>query len=115
MTTARTVNILIEDKDLRKLCLDKKLQTKTLGGPGAKKLRARLADLDAAYVVTDLVAGRPHPLERDRAGQFAVSLDGGRRLVFEPGEEPVPLADNGVVDWGRVRSVRIVFIGNYHD
>lgn len=75
---------------------------------------ARLADLRAARVVTELVAGHPEPLSGDRRGQFSLRLDGGRRLVFEP-TDPVPRGDDKAIVWGKVTSVRIVFIGDYHD
>ncbi len=109
------MDILIPDSDLQKLCSTEREQNKRLGKAGAKKLRARLADLQAASRVTDLVAGKPHPLKGDRAGQFAVSLDGGRRLVFESANDPIPVGDDGSVVWDKVTAVRIVFIGDYHD
>ena len=67
---------------------------KKFGMPCAKKLMARLADLQAAETLEDVVAGRPHPLERDRLGQFAVNLHGGVRLVFESADDPVPIKDD---------------------
>jgi len=76
------LRIVYDNKDLEQLCLRDRLQKKQLGQSGARKLRARLADLLAAPRVTDLIAGHPHPLTGDRAGQFALGLDGGRRLVF---------------------------------
>lgn len=103
------------DADLEALCTTERLQKKHLGGVGARKLRARLADLAAAGRVTDLVAGRPHPLKGDRAGQFAVDLDGGRRLVFEPAHDPVPERPDGSPAWDQVTAIRIVYIGDYHD
>jgi len=109
------VIIIFATDHLKSLCEEKRRQQKELGAPGAKKLRARLADLEAATVVTDLVAGRPHPLKGEREGQFAVSLDGGRRVVFEPAVEPPPLDDDGAIAWDRVTSIRVVFIGDYHD
>ena len=69
----------------------------------------------AAANVADLVAGRPHPLKGDRAGQFALDLDRGSRLVFEPAHEPVPIRDDQSIAWDQVTAIRIVFIGDYHD
>lgn len=54
------------------------------------KLRTRLADLIAAESVQDLVYGKPHPLKGKRLGQFAVSLEGAQRLVFEPSNMAIP-------------------------
>lgn len=109
------VEILISDRKLARLCNSQAEQQKRLGTKGAKNLRSRLADLDAVARVTDLVAGHPHPLAGNRAGQFALRLDGGRRLVFEPAHEPVPLRKDGSIAWEQVTSIRIVFIGDYHD
>ncbi len=100
---------------LRALCTSERQAVRELGQSGAKKLFARLADLKAADYVDELVAGKPHPLKYDRSGQFAVSLEGGKRLVFQSDNEPVPLDGDGMVDWKRVTRVCIVFIGDYHD
>lgn len=108
------MDILFATVDLERLCLEERRAKKELGGPCAKKLRTRLADLAAARNVTDLVAGHPHPLQGDRRGQFALRLHGGYRLVFEPAQLPAPLHD-GAIDWSQVTAVRIVFIGDYHD
>jgi toxin HigB-1 len=69
----------------------------------------------AAEVVTDLVAGRPHPLKGDRLGEFALDLEGGRRLVFESANEPILVDENSAIDWSKVTQIRIVFVGDYHD
>jgi proteic killer suppression protein len=65
--------------------------------------------------VRELVAGRPHPLKGDRAGQLALDLAGGKRLVFEPIEDPIPQHQDGNIDWSKVTQVCIVFVGDYHD
>lgn len=109
------MDIDFADNDLERLCSVEREQKKRLGATGSRKLRARLADLMAVSCVSELVAGRPHPLIRDRTGQFAVDLDGARRLVFEPAADPAPRRDNGVVAWERVTAVRILYIGDYHD
>lgn len=109
------MEISFKTKKLKKLCEQTKLAAKELGPKGAKKLRARMADLAGFLVVTDLCAGRPHPLTGDRAGQFALDLDHPRRLVFEPDHDPIPRKDDGGIDWSQVTRVRIIWIGDYHD
>jgi proteic killer suppression protein len=109
------VDIFFSTKELEKLCKDERKQTRELGAAGGRRLRARLADLAAAANVGALVAGRPHPLKAARLGQFALDLDGGNRLVFEPADEPFPRGADGAINWPAVRSVRILYIGNYHD
>jgi len=106
------VDIHFASKKLEKLCVDPREATKALGADSARKLRSRLADLQAAETVLELVAGRPHPLTGSRAGQFAVDLAGGQRLVFRAaGQE----TEAGRPDWKRVTAIEIVFIGDYHD
>lgn len=77
--------------DLRGLCHDDRRGEKELGAVGAKKLRARLDDLAATTCLEEMrtLPGRIHPLKYDRAGELALDLDGGCRLVFRPCE-PVP-------------------------
>ncbi len=109
------MKIHIPDDDLRALCEQQRLAIRKLGAPCARKLRGRLADLQAAAHVRELVAGHPHPLQGDRAGQFALGLHGGIRLVFEPDHEPVPERPDGGIDWAQVTQITIIFIGDYHD
>jgi toxin HigB-1 len=109
------MEITFSDRKLQKLCEQPAIAQKKLGASGARKLRSRLADLLAAETVQELIAGRPHPLKGDRAGQFAVDLDSGNRLVFESANDPIPYKDDGSIDWSNVSQVCIVFIGDYHD
>ncbi len=87
---------------------------KKWGNELAQKLMARLADLNAASNVSELTAGRPHPLDYDRKGQFAVDLNNMIRLIFEPANEPIPKCADETIDWNKVTMVRIICIGDYH-
>jgi toxin HigB-1 len=109
------MEITFSDHKLQKLCEQLKIANKKLGKDCARKLRSRLADLEAATSVQDLVAGRPHPLKGDRIGQFALDLQGGKRLVFESANDPIPYQEDGSIYWAQVTAVRIVFVGDYHD
>lgn len=104
-----------KDKKTRQLCEKKTVAEKKLGAACARKLRTRLDDLEAASRVTELVAGNPHPLKGDRAGQFALDLAGGWRLVFAPDHDTCPVRPDGGVDWSQVTIVCIEYIGDYHD
>lgn len=109
------MRVTFKDGKLQKLCVQQAVAEKQLGKGCAHKLRTRLADLDAAGSVRDLVAGRPHPLKGDRLGQFALDLGGAKRLVFKPADDPIPSKEDGSIDWLKVTQVCIVFIGDYHD
>ncbi len=108
------MEISFKTKKLQKLCEQANQAERALGTKGAKKLRARLADLAVCAAVSDLCAGRPHPLEGDRAGQLALDLDHPRRLVLEPDHVPIPKREDGSIDWSQVTRVRIIEIGDYH-
>lgn len=109
------MEIFFGDAKLQNLCEQYAIAQRKLGQACARKLQSRLADLNAASSVQELVAGRPHPLKGDRMGQFALDLDGGRRLVFKPVNDPIPQKNDESIDWARVTKVCIIFIGDYHD
>lgn len=109
------MEIHFKDKNVRKLCEKQGDAEKEHGANCARKLRARLSELEAASRVTDLLAGRPHPLKGDRAGQFALDLAGGKRLVFTPDHDPCPTHPEGGIDWTQVTIVLIECVEDYHD
>jgi len=109
------MDIEFSSPDLQVLCEQQRIMTKQLGDICSRKLRTRLSDLRAVVSVAELSAGRPHPLKGDRTGQFALDLHGGKRLVFEPANIPVPIFEDGSIAWVLVTKVRIIFIGDYHD
>ena len=109
------MDIDFSNTKLRALCEQQARMVGAFGLPCAKKLQNRLADLEAAASVAELVAGRPHPLKGDRLGEFSVDLHGAVRLVFEANHDPVPRNADKSIAWNQVNRVRIVFIGDYHE
>jgi proteic killer suppression protein len=109
------MDVSFASEELAELCQSRRKAVRELGMPCARKLSSRLADMSAAAHVGELVAGHPHPLKGDRSGQFSVRLDGGKRLVFSPAVIPIPVHEDGSVDWRQVTRVRVDFIGNFHD
>jgi toxin HigB-1 len=76
----------------------------------------RLTDMAAATTLEDLrqLPGQCHELTGDRKGQLALDLAGGKRLIFEPSENPPPIKDDGGLAWERVDAVRVLEITDYH-
>ena len=109
-----TLEINFKDKKIRELCEKQVVAEKKLGVACARKLRARLSDLESVSCVTDLVAGNPHPLKGNRAGQLALDLAGGWRLVFAADHDQCPTRQDGSIDWSQVTIVSIEYIGDYH-
>lgn len=115
MLSGGFLDILFANDRLRALCNDDRKAKKELGAAGAKKLRARLDDLEAAACLEVMrpLPGHCHELKHDRAGELAVYLDGGCRLGFRPCE-PVPRKPDGGLDWTKVTSIEVVYVGDYH-
>lgn len=109
------MKVSYEDDDVETLCKYKKVATKKLGMESAKNLQRRLNELHAASAVSELAIGRPHPLRYDRAGQFAVDLHRGQRLIFKPTLQPPPLKEDGSIDWSQVADITIINAEDYHD
>ena len=60
-----------------------------VGKASAAKLQRRLTELHAAGVVGELVIGRPHPLEYDRAGQFTIMWNDPALNIPWPARRPI--------------------------
>lgn len=110
------MNIVFATEPLEALCNDDRLLRKKWGKAQAGCLRRRLDDLSAARCLEDArhLPGGLHELKADRAGQLAMKLCGGDRLVLEPAHEPVPRKSDGGLDWRQVSAIRIVEVVDYH-
>lgn len=91
---------------------------KAYGADCGARIRRRLDDLHAAEnlgVVRKIPQMRCHELSGDRDGQLAVDVRHPKRIVFEPADEPVPkMPGSGGLDWGNVRTIRILEVVDYH-
>lgn len=107
-----------KDRDLANKA--SKLKKRFKGNPRRQRLiRARLdelADADSLSVMRFLPQANCHQLKGLRAGQFAVKLDKGFRLVFEVANEPIPQKADGGLDWNRITAIRILELAeDYHE
>ena len=50
----------------------------------------------------------------DRKGQLAVDLVQPYRLVFSPDHDPIPIREDGGLDWKLVTKIVVEEIVNYH-
>lgn len=103
--------------ELLAIATDDRTARRVLGKDGANKLRRRLDDIEAAPNLSELyrLPGRFEALKGDRAGQYSLRLDGGRRLILEPAEEPRPERPDGSIDTNRVSRIRVIELENYHE
>lgn len=89
----------------------------TYGESCAKKVMARLADLQAAPALEEFrrLPGHCQELDGDRRGRLALELADGKRLVLEPSQQPAPLRGDGGLDWRLVDAVRVIDIADSRD
>ncbi len=109
------MEVLFDNPRLAERCRNGSDLVRSYGNVGARKLQARLKDLESVETL-EVMAGLPghcHELKAERAGQLALDLDGGYRLVFRPAEDAAP-GPGGGLDWSAVRSVVVVEIVDYH-
>lgn len=87
----------------------------------AQKIRLRMAALRAAanlMVFWPPKSGpdRCHELTGGtRKGQFSVDLDHPYRLIFIPDHDPIPVHEDGGLDWSQVTAIKILGIENTHE
>ena len=95
---------------------EEQLLMKTYGAERSKKIKMRIASLLTATTLEDMrnVPGRCHELTGNLAGKLAMDLDGPYRLIFEPANVPLPIREDGGLDWKLVTSVRIREVKDYH-
>ena len=97
--------------------LSSELKLKGKYGPKmAKAVMKRITQLEAADTLEDMrsLPGNWHELHEDRDGQIAANLSANLRLIIKPANNPLPLDDDGGLDWSSVDSVNIVEIADYH-
>jgi plasmid maintenance system killer protein len=111
------MDILFRDAKLKKLCSNQKNLARPLGKDQSQRLLRRLDQLRAATVLEDLrnAPGRCHELTKNRAGQLSLDLVHPDRLIFEPADQPIPVKDDGGLDWSQVAIVEIVGIVDTHE
>ena len=108
------MDLLFATPALKALCLDELVASHSLDATAARRLRARLDDLDAAtcFAVTARLPGRLHPHGPD--GHFALNLTDNVQLVIAPADDPLPCGENGEVSLDRVTRVKVISIGRRH-
>ena len=110
------MDISFKNKKLEQYANFDKKGKKALGETLFKKYKLRLDQLAAAKKLEDLrnAPGKFHELKGDRKGQWACSLVGKYRLIFEPQEDPIPKNEDGQYIWSAIKAVAIEEIVDYH-
>jgi proteic killer suppression protein len=110
------VDVLFANKKLRKLGESRQALQREHGQTCARKVTARLQDLESATSLEDMrtLPGGCHELTADRPGEVAMSVGGGKRLILRPATNPAPAKPDGGLDWTKVTEIEVVAIEDYH-
>ena len=110
--------ISFQNHKLAKELCDEKILLRRYGPIQGKLIALRLTQIAAAEILSDLKVLpqlRAHELIRDRAGQISVDVKYPYRLLFVPDYEKPPCRDDGGLNWGKVRRIKIIGVEDTHD
>ncbi len=114
------MNISFSNKKLEKSINESKRRQKVYGTERAKKIRIRIGELKVAATLMAFWPPKSGPsrchelTEGRRSGQLSVDLDFPYRLIFIPDHDPIPMKDDGGLDWSRVTAVKIMGVADTH-
>jgi len=110
------MDIIVNNKKLRKILEDKSKIRKKYGIDMAEKIMQRIDDMKSAGNLEILMKlpGNHHPLTGDRKGQFACNLVQPYRLIYRPANDTLPINDNGNLIYSEITIVEILEIIDYH-
>jgi hypothetical protein len=103
------MELAFETVALRQVCESNIEARKCYPEETVEELHARLADMRAATSASDLVMGRPS-LDARPPARIQFSLDGGYELVCVCNHPRPALTKDGLIDFDRMRRVRVVAI-----
>ncbi|MBI4193571.1 MAG: type II toxin-antitoxin system RelE/ParE family toxin [Betaproteobacteria bacterium] len=91
--------------------------TRVFGSKNARLIRRRVDDLRAVPSLENArgLPGHLEELRGKRKGEFSMRLTGGHRLIFKPSGNPLPIKQDGGIDWAQIRAITILSAENYHD
>jgi proteic killer suppression protein len=109
------VEVSFDDRKLAETFRDVRELRRRHGEVCARRIRQRMADLEAAETLATMrsLPGRCHELHGDLAGLLSLDLIHPYRLLFRPAGNPEP-GRGGGLDWSAVHAVVVVRIEDTH-
>ncbi|MGB0388168.1 MAG: killer suppression protein [Ardenticatenaceae bacterium] len=111
------MDIIYSTKKLERTFENPRRLVRKYGKRQAKEIEKRIYDLRSADTLAKLSRVPPagcHELTNDRAGQLSLDLKHPYRLIIEPANDPIPLREEGGLDWTQVTKVRILGVEDTH-
>lgn len=109
-----TLELAFASRELRDQCLNETLAAQEFGGTVAARLIARLADMAAVSVVSEL-RNFPGSMRERSQGILVLNLTDHSQLVFRSNHLKERTLPDGSIDWSRVRRVLICGVEYGHD
>ena len=114
------MEITFATKKLQKRLNESKTMIKAYGPKQSRKLKIVLASLRAApnlgiFAPPYSPPNRCHELKGNLKGVLSIDLDHPYRLLFKPDHDPVPMRDEGGLDWNKVTIIEIKGVEDTHD
>ena len=113
------MDIQFATNKLEKELNEGKAMIKAHGAIRSKRLRIVLTGLRAAPSLATFAPPmspphRCHELTGNRKGQLSMDLDHPFRLIIKPSHDPLPIRDEGGLDWRLVTAIKILEIEDTH-
>jgi len=111
------VDISFKSRKLQKIFNSENELIRVYGSNMAKKIKNRIALLEAAENLEDVPTTAPcrrHELGQNRKGQFAADLEHPYRLVFRPNHNPLPRKADGGLNLRKITNIMILEVEDYH-
>ena len=101
------MDLAFEDRDIRRICEDKKTAIEKYGTFVAEVLQNRLADLRAATSLKDILVGEPALLIDST---FKINLIDWYTIVFTANNRRLSYDSQGNIDWSFITRIKILSI-----
>lgn len=75
------------------------------------RLKSRIADISVAGSISDILVGDPRIVRRDGKEQWVIDLTDDYSLFMVANHNNNPCDADGEINWGKVRRVKIIHIG----
>lgn len=111
-----SLRLSFKDYRIRKICEDSDVATNEYGVAVAHILRIRMADLQAATNISDLLTGNPTKVLNKPYSLYKVDLAENLYLLFGADHiKKPPLDENKDINWAAVTYIQILEIRNEHE
>lgn len=106
--------LAFDTKSLRDICEDENQAKAELGVNAAGTLKRRLADLEAATLIKDILVGNPRVIPGTKSQEMIIDLTDGKQIILAANHPKNPRMADENIDWSKVTRVKILRIETIH-